>query len=81
MPTRRLILHVNRISPRDRDSLADDAVSATTRFCSPAFTPIAAKFTACWPEPQKRLMVTPVESLGHSAASTDIRAIHIAWSP
>ena len=32
---------------------------ATTRSCAPALTACAAKFTACWPEPQKRFSVTP----------------------
>jgi hypothetical protein len=62
------------IGTRDIDSTPP----AITNSCSPDLMPIAAKFTACWPDPQNRLIVTPVESLGHSAASTDIRAIHMA---
>ncbi len=48
---------------------------ATTRSCAPDFTAIAAKFTACWPEPQKRFSVVPGTSIGHPAASTAPRAM------
>ena len=37
---------------------------ATTSCCSPDMTPIAAKFTAWRPEPQKRFTVVPPTSLG-----------------
>ena len=42
---------------------------------------MAAKFTACWPEPQKRLSVTPGASSGQPASSAAMRAMSIAWSP
>src|SRR6266545_3200572 len=43
--------------------------------------PIAAKVTACWPEPQKRFSVTPGASTGQPAASTLIRPMQPPWSP
>ena len=54
---------------------------ATTRSCAPAFTACAAKFTACWPEPQKRFNVTPGTSIGQPAASTAERARFAPCSP
>jgi len=42
---------------------------------------MAAKLTACTPDPQKRFRVTPVTSIGQSAASTEFRAMLPPWSP
>ena len=39
---------------------------------------MAAKLTACWPEPQKRLSVTPGVRSGQPAASTAMRAMYVA---
>ena len=50
---------VDPIGTRDIDSTPPPI----TRSCWPAITPIAAKFTACWPEPQKRFRVTPLARL------------------
>ncbi len=54
---------------------------ATTRSWKPARMPAAAKLTACWPEPQKRLSVTPGASSDQPASSAAIRAMSIEWSP
>ena len=43
--------------------------------------PAAAKLTACWPEPQKRLSVTPGASSDQPASSAAMRAMSIEWSP
>ena len=51
-----------------------------TRSCWPDITPIAAKFTAWAPDPQNRFRLTPVTSSGHSAARTELRAMHAPWS-
>ncbi len=56
-----------------RDMLSTPPPTATC--CMPESTPVAAKFTACKPEPQKRLSVTAVTSCGQSAASTALRAM------
>ena len=53
----------------------------TTSCCVPDMTPMAAKLTACRPEPQKRLSVTPVTSTGQPAASTALRAMLAPCSP
>ena len=66
------------IGTRDIDSMPPPI----TRSCCPAITPIAAKFTACWPEPQKRLSVTPLAlSTGQPALSTALRAMSAPCSP
>ena len=62
---------------RDIDSTPQPMASS----CSPLRTPIAAKVTACWPEPQNRFSVTPGISIGQPAASTDSRPIDSPWSP
>ena len=58
------------------DAAGDDEVLEARRGC-----PAAAKLTACWPEPQKRLRVTPGASSDQPASSAAIRAMSIAWSP
>ena len=52
----------------------------TASWC-PAWTPMAANVTACWPDPQKRLRVRPDASTGQPAASTAMRPMQIPWSP
>jgi hypothetical protein len=47
----------------------------------PLATAIAAKFTACRPEPQKRLIVVADTSSGQPAASTALRAMFAPCSP
>ena len=42
---------------------------------------MAANVTACWPEPQKRLRVTPGASVSQPASSAAMRAMSIEWSP
>ena len=42
---------------------------------------MAAKVTACWPEPQKRLSVMPGVPTGQPAASTRHPADAAPWSP
>ena len=60
----------------------DSTPPPITRSCWPAITPSAAKFTACWPEPQKRFSVTPLAaSYGQPAFSTAMRAMHAPCSP
>src|SRR4051794_41124541 len=54
---------------------------ATTRSWKPARIPAAAKLTACCPEPQKRLRVTPGASSDQPASSAAMRAMSIEWSP
>ena len=54
---------------------------ATTSSAEPDATARAAKFTACRPEPQKRLSVMPVTSMGQPAASTALRAMLAPCSP
>ena len=50
-----------------------------TRSCMPAITPMAAKFTACWPDPQNRFSVTPEAVRGSQpAASTAFRPMQAA---
>ena len=41
----------------------DSTPPATTKSCWPDMTPIAANVTACWPDPQNRLSVTPGASM------------------
>ena len=53
----------------------------TTSSCAPLATPMAAKFTACSPEPQKRFRLTPPTCSGQSAASTAFRATLAPCSP
>ncbi len=53
----------------------------TTSSCAPLITPIAAKFTACKPLPQKRLSDTPDTCSGHPAARTALRAMLPPCSP
>ena len=52
-----------------------------TRSWWPDSTPVAAIPTACWPEPQKRLIVSPGVAYGHPALSTASRAMSAPWSP
>ena len=59
----------------------DSTPPPTTMSWKPDKMPIAAKFTACWPEPQKRLRVTPGASSDQPASSAAMRAMSIAWSP
>ena len=59
-----------------RDMLSTPPPIATS--CCPDITPIAAKFTAWRPEPQKRLSVTPVTTSGQSAA---MRALRVMLAP
>ena len=47
---------------------------ATTRSSAPEAAPIAAKLTACRPEPQNRLRVVALTSIGQPALSTALRA-------
>ena len=54
---------------------------ATTRSCTPAMTPIAAKLTACWPEPHWRSTVVPGTASGRPAASQAVRAMSPACGP
>ena len=68
-----------RSSTGQRD--IDSTPPPTTRCWWPAWMPIAAKVTACWPEPQNRLSVTPGASTGQPAASTAIRPMQPPWSP
>ena len=42
---------------------------------------MAANFTACWPDPQNRLSVTPGASSDQPASSAAMRAMSMAWSP
>src|ERR1700730_18144783 len=42
---------------------------------APDMTPWAAKLTACWPEPQKRLIVVPGTSMGKPAIKAPARAM------
>src|SRR5712691_6138371 len=48
---------------------------------APDSTPWAAKFTACWPEPQNRFTVVPGTSIGKPAISAAARAIFMPCSP
>ena len=62
-----------------RDMLSTPAPITTS--CAPESTPWAAKFTACWPEPQKRLMVVPGTSMGKPAIRTAARPMFMPCSP
>ena len=55
----------------------DSTPPATTICWKPARTPIAAKFTACWPDPQKRFSVTPGASSDQPASRAAMRAMSI----
>ena len=54
----------------------------TAQSWKPLTTPMAAKFTACRPEPQKRLSVTPVTVVGPAGGedrvARDARALLLA---
>ena len=54
---------------------------ATTRSWKPALMPAPAKFTACWPDPQKRLRVTPGAWMLQPASRAAMRAMSMLWSP
>ena len=54
---------------------------ATARFMAPEATAIAAKLVVCCPDPQKRLTVVALTSMGHPAASTAFRAMLAPCSP
>ena len=62
-----------------RDMLSTPAPITTS--WAPESTPCAAKFTACCPEPQKRLMVVPGTSMGKPAISTAARPMFMPCSP
>ena len=54
---------------------------ATTMSCTPDLTAIAAKLTACWPDPHWRSTVTPGTASGRPAASQQVRAMSPALGP
>ena len=64
------------IGTRDIDSTPPPTVHS----CAPLAIPIAAKFTACSPEPQNRFTVLPVTSSGQPAAMIALRAMHAPCS-
>ena len=54
---------------------------AYTRSYAPDAAPCAARFTAVWPDPQKRFRLTPAISIGQPAARTAARATQAPCSP